>query len=86
MKKILLGGSPCTFWSVVQRSKTSRKVGSSLKILSRLLCSLDLPCISTVMHKICDECLLRGIKADDDHLPLICKEVNAVSRKLEKIK
>lgn len=27
MKKILLGGSPCTFWSVAQRSK--KKVAKS---------------------------------------------------------
>lgn len=25
MKKILLGGSPCTFWSVAQRSKNIEK-------------------------------------------------------------
>ena len=57
-----------------------------LKILSRLLYWLDLPCITTVMHKLCDEILLNGIKADDDLLPRICEEINAVSRKLEETK
>lgn len=57
-----------------------------IPILSRLLCWLDLPCIVPLMHMIGDACLSKGIKADDDLLPLICKEVNAVSRKLEEIK
>ena len=74
MKKILLGGSPCTFWSVAQRSKNIEKGW------------LDLPCIVPFMHMICDACLLNGIKADDDLLPRICKEINAVSRKLEETK
>lgn len=54
-----------------------------LRMLSRMLCWLDLPCISTVMHKICQECLANGIEVDDDLLTCICTEVNAVSRKLE---
>ena len=57
-----------------------------IPILSRLLCWLDLPCIVPFMHMICDACLLNGIKADDDLLPRICEEINAVSRKLEELK
>lgn len=57
-----------------------------LPILSSLLCWLDLPCIVPLTHLICDACLLNGIKAEDDLLPRICEEVNAVSRKLEGIK
>lgn len=57
-----------------------------LEMLSRLLCWLDVHCIAPLMHMICDACLLNGIKADDDLLPRICEEINAVSRKLEEKK
>lgn len=54
-----------------------------LAILSRLLCWLDVPCVAPLMHMVCDACLSKGIKADDDLLPRMCAEINAVSRKLE---
>lgn len=54
-----------------------------LKMLSRLVCWLDIPLISPMIHIIFDECLANGIKYNDEVLPLICAEANSVSRKLE---
>ena len=54
-----------------------------LALLARLYCWLDLPCIATIAHKICEACLDKGMLPDNDLLPRICAEINAVSRKLE---